>query len=59
MVKRRLREALRRELLPRLDERRASLDVIVRARKEGYGVPYAELAGELIEWTDARWPASS
>lgn len=59
VVKRRLREALRREVLPRLDERRVSLDVIVRARKEGYGLPYAVLAGELIEWTDARWPASS
>lgn len=59
LVKRRLREALRREVLPRLDQRSLSLDVIVRARREGYDAPYAVLAAELVQWTDARWPASS
>jgi ribonuclease P protein component len=58
-VKRRLREALRREVLPRLDERRVAPDVLVRARREAYGVEYAELAGELIAWVDRRWPVSS
>lgn len=59
MVKRRLKEAVRREVLPRLDERSLSLDVLVRARREAYGVPFAVLAGELVDWADARWPASS
>lgn len=51
-VKRRLREALRQEVLPRLDGRGASLDVMLRARREAYGSSYAVLAGELAEWTD-------
>ena len=59
LVKRRLKEALRREVLPRLDERSLSLDILVRARREGYGVPYDTLADELVDWADARWPASS
>ena len=58
-VKRRLREAVRRELLPRLDERALRLDVLVRARREAYGVPYEALVGELVTWADSRWPASS
>ena len=58
-VKRRLREALRREILPGVDERAPAVDILVRARREAYGVPYAELAGELVGWMDARWPASS
>lgn len=58
-VKRRLREALRREILPALDGRKLTVDVMVRARKEAYGRPYAELAGELVRWLETRWPASS
>lgn len=58
-VKRRLREALRREILPRLDERGARADLLVRARREAYGASYAALAAELVAWLEARWPASS
>lgn len=58
-VKRRLREAVRRELLPLLDGRALRIDVIVRARREAYGVPYGELARELVGWAESRWPASS
>jgi ribonuclease P protein component len=58
-VKRRLREALRLEVLPRLDGLAQGVDVLVRARREAYGVPYARLAGELVEWLDRQWPASS
>ena len=58
-VKRRLREALRVELLPRLDTVEPAQDVLVRARREAYGVPYATLARELIEWMDRTWPGSS
>lgn len=58
-VKRRLKEALRREILPRLDAAGASTDIIVRARREAYGTSYARLSYELIQWVDVRWPASS
>ncbi|HUG42306.1 MAG TPA: ribonuclease P protein component [Longimicrobiales bacterium] len=58
-VKRRLREATRREVLARLDAGPVNRDLLIRARREAYGVPYAELAAELVAWLDARWPASS
>lgn len=60
LVKRRIREALRREILPRLDDRGQAVDVVVRARREAYGVPFAVLRSELVDWFDRRWsPASS
>ncbi|MDX1673655.1 MAG: ribonuclease P protein component [Longimicrobiales bacterium] len=58
-VKRRLKEALRREVLPRLDAADARVDLMVRARREAYDVSYARLAGELVDWLEAQWPASS
>ncbi len=58
-MKRRLREALRREVLPRLDAAGATIDVMVRARREAYDTSYAHLSGELIGWLEERWPASS
>lgn len=58
-VKRRLKEVLRREILPRLDAGALRMDLLVRARREAYGVPYAELARELADWMDTRWPACS
>lgn len=54
-VKRRLREALRREVLPRLAERGIVVDVLVRARREAYGASFATLRDELIGWVEARW----
>lgn len=59
MVKRRLKEALRREVLPRLAVAGAARDVLVRARREAYGCTYAQLASELTEWVERRWPGSS
>lgn len=53
-LKRRLREILRRDVLPRLDENRLRLDLLVRARREAYGAPFAELQQELTEWTSRR-----
>ena len=47
-LKRRLREACRRELLPRLAGAGCALDVMVRARPEAYGASFAELSAELI-----------
>lgn len=58
-MKRRLKEALRREILPRLDAADADIDLMVRARREAYDVSYARLTGELIDWLEDRWPASS
>lgn len=58
-VKRRVREALRREVLPRLDAGGIPRDVIVRARREAYDTSYARLSKQLIEWVERQWPASS
>lgn len=58
-VKRRLREALRVEVLPRLNAAGTATDLLVRARREAYGVEYRRLAAELAEWVERRWPASS
>jgi len=58
-LKRRLREVMRREVLPRLDATGAARDLLVRARPEAYGVSYAELSRELTGWMEPRWPASS
>jgi ribonuclease P protein component len=54
LVKRRLREILRLDVLPRLERCRLALDVLVRARRGAYGASYAELRDELAEWTDRR-----
>lgn len=58
-MKRRLKEALRREVLPRLDAAGAGVDLMVRARREAYDVSYARLAQQLVDWLEERWPASS
>jgi ribonuclease P protein component len=54
VVKRRIREVLRREVLPRLEACGCAVDVLVRAKREAYGVPYAELRDELVRWTEGR-----
>lgn len=53
-VKRRLREILRRAVMPRLEAAGLNLDVLVRARREAYHASFAELAGELTRWTEKR-----
>lgn len=53
-MKRRLREILRREVLPRLEEAGLVLDVLVRARREAYDARFADLREELERWTDRR-----
>ena len=47
LLKRRLREIGRREVLPRLAE--AGVDVLVRAKRTAYGVEYDVLRRELLE----------
>jgi ribonuclease P protein component len=59
LLKRRLKEALRQELVPRLDEAGAARDVLVRARREAYDAEYGDLATQLRSWAEERWPASS
>lgn len=54
-LKRRIREIVRQEVLPRLDERGRPVDVIVRARAEAYDASYGELRSELVEWLENRW----
>ena len=54
LVKRRVREILRREVLPRLEEAGLVLDVLVRARREAYDARFADLREELERWTDRR-----
>lgn len=58
-VKRRIREILRRRVLPRLTASRRAVDVLVRARREAYGASYAELETELVEWAERRWRSAS
>lgn len=53
-VKRRLREILRREVLPRLEEAGLVIDVLVRARREAYDARFIDLREELERWTDRR-----
>jgi ribonuclease P protein component len=59
LLKRRLKEALRQELVPRLDGAAAARDVLVRARREAYDAEYGDLATQLRRWAEERWPASS
>ena len=54
LVKRRLREVLRLEVLPRLSDAGVASDVLVRARRDAYGVPYGELRDEMVSWTEKR-----
>lgn len=47
LVKRRLREIGRREVLPRLERAGRGLDLLVRARPEAYAASFEELRDEL------------
>jgi ribonuclease P protein component len=59
LLKRRLREVLRRDVLPALRNRGVAVDVLVRARREAYETGHAELRGELITWVERRWSHAS
>lgn len=54
LVKRRLREVLRLEVLPRLEACGLAADVIVRARRDAYGASFQVLSDELVSWTRKR-----
>ena len=59
LLKRRLREIGRRDLLPRLAQANAGTDVLVRARRTAYGVEYEVLRSELLETLETMWSQSS
>jgi ribonuclease P protein component len=54
LVKRRLREILRLEVLPRLRAAGLAVDVLVRARREAYDAGFSVLRDELVAWTERR-----
>ena len=59
VVKRRIREVLRQDVLPRLEAEGLPVDVLVRARREAYGASYATLRAELLSWLERRWSLGS
>jgi ribonuclease P protein component len=58
-VKRRIREVLRREVLPRLEACGCPWDVLVRARRESYDASYADFRDELTTWVERRCSRAS
>ena len=54
-LKRRLREVLRLEVMPRLTDSNAAVDVLVRARREAYAASYEQLNDELVELVEKKW----
>ena len=58
-LKRQLREIMRVDLLPRLRAGQIPADILVRARKEAYDVPFGGLRAELQAWAEKRWRLES
>ena len=58
-LKRRLREVLRLEVLPRLEAGKLPVDVLVRARPVAYGATYETLRDELVRYVERRWSRGS
>jgi ribonuclease P protein component len=54
LLKRRLRELLRTEVLPGLAACGCAIDVLVRARREAYDASFDVLRSELVGWTERR-----
>ena len=54
-LKRRIREVLRLEVLPRLMEHEAHVDLLVRARREAYNATYDQLHDELTDLAEKKW----
>jgi ribonuclease P protein component len=54
-LKRRLREVLRLEVLPRLHDQEAAVDLLVRARREAYNATFDQLHDELTEFAERKW----
>lgn len=54
-LKRRLREIGRRRVLPALAVRGSTVDVLIRARREGYEAGFDELTQEVMDAVEALW----
>ncbi len=52
LVKRRIREILRQDVLPRLADQGVDIEVLVRVKRNAYDAAYGDLRAELMEWTD-------
>jgi ribonuclease P protein component len=59
LLKRRLREIARRDLLPALERRKLNIDIILRAKRQAYTAPHAELRLGLLEVLERRWARGS
>lgn len=59
LLKRRLREIGRREILPALDASGRRVDVLIRARGRAYGVDFESLAREVREAVEGLWSDAS
>ena len=59
LVKRRLREIGRVEILPRLRAAERNLDVLIRARAEAYDASFGVLREELVRWVEEATCATS
>jgi ribonuclease P protein component len=60
LLKRRLREILRKDIRPELARTGRTIDVLVRARRQAYGTPFRTLREELLGWMEQRCsPVSS
>lgn len=59
LLKRRLREIGRREVLPALEAGSSGIDVLVRARRVAYKAGYEDLRRELSEALETMWSRSS
>jgi len=55
-LKRRLREIVRLDVLPWLDQGDGPADVLLRARPEAYRATYDELRTEVVAWLADRFP---
>lgn len=58
-LKRQLREILRLELMPRMEQGRVARSILLRARREAYDATYADLRTELLSWAEGRWSHGS
>jgi len=54
-LKRRIREVLRKDVLPALRNMDVVADVLIRARREAYETTFEELRAEIVAWMDKRW----
>lgn len=59
LLKRRLREILRTDVLPRMRAANAKADMMVRARKEAYQATFPQLRDELVAWVERKWSVAS